>query len=451
MQAGEKAVITITGIAAGGNGVGRKDGAVVFVPGTCRGDVVEIVVEYVKSGCAHGRILRFLEKSPHHRDDFCAACDACGGCDFGHMAYSEQLAVKRQIVVDAITRIGGFAGAEVAETLAAPRDERYRNKMVFPLGLDDGKRPSGGFYAPGSHTLIPLDDCRQGDKAASLWLSETVAFLRENRISVYNETTHRGVARRLFVRLAEATREAMVVLTVNADNLRESAAWAERLLAVETDYKLTSVMLNIHKEANNLLLGKHNRLLYGRDYIEDVLGGFSFRISAHSFYQVNSPQTERLYQTALDLAELKGDETVLDLYCGIGTISLFAARRAGRVVGVEVVPQAIENAKENAERNGVLNAEFLLGKAEEIAPELKKEQPAIVFLDPPRKGAEQKALEAIVTMAPEKIVYISCNPATLARDAKFLCAEGYRLDTVIPVDMFPNTSHVECCVLLYRK
>ena len=195
-------------------------------------------------------------------------------------------------------------------------------------------------------------------------------------------------------------------------------------------------------------MGNTNKLLFGREYIEDVLGGFSFRISPHSFYQINRAQTEALYQTALDLAELSGGETVLDLYCGIGTISLFAARHAGRVIGVEVVPQAIENAKENAERNGVLNAEFLLGKAEEIAPELKKENPAVVFLDPPRKGADKKALEAILTMAPEKIVYISCNPATLARDLKFLCGEGYRLKTLIPVDMFPNTSHVESVALL---
>ena len=306
----------------------------------------------------------------------------------------------------------------------------------------------GGFYAAGSHRVIPLSDCRQGDVAASAWLSETVSFLRENNISVYNEESRRGVARRLFVRLAEKTREAMVVLTVNADSLRQKEAWVERLLSVKTDYKLTSVMLNIHKEANNLLLGNTNKLLFGREYIEDVLGGFSFRISPHSFYQINRAQTEALYQTALDLAELSGGETVLDLYCGIGTISLFAARHAGRVIGVEVVPQAIENAKENAERNGVLNAEFLLGKAEEIAPELKKENPAVVFLDPPRKGADKKALEAILTMAPEKIVYISCNPATLARDLKFLCGEGYRLKTLIPVDMFPNTSHVESVALL---
>ncbi len=448
MKTGDKAVITITGIAAGGDGVGRIDGAVVFVPGTCRGDVAEIRIEYVKSGCFYGRVLRFLEASPHHRADFCASCDACGGCNFAHMDYGEQLVVKRQIVEDAVRRIGGFCDFVVNETLFAPKSERYRNKMVFPLGTDKKGRPVGGFYAPGSHNLIPLSDCRQGDKAASEWLSAAVSFLRDFGISVYNEKTGKGLARRLFVRLAETTKEAMVVLTMNGENLPHSAEFVNRLLAVQTDYKLTSVMLNIHKEANNLLLGSKNKLLFGRDYIEDVLGGFSFRISAHSFYQVNSPQTERLYQTALDLAELTGNETVLDLYCGIGTISLFAARKAGRVIGVEVVPQAIENAKEHAERNGVLNAEFILGKAEEVAPRLKKETPSVVFLDPPRKGADKKALEAIITMAPEKIVYISCNPATLARDLKFLCGEGYSLKKAIPVDMFPNTAHVESVALL---
>ncbi len=450
MKTGDKAVIKITGIAAGGDGVGRVDGAVVFVPGTCRGDVAEIRIEYVKSGCFYGRVLRFLEASPHHRADFCASCDACGGCNFSHMDYSEQLAVKRQIVEDAVQRIGGFCGFVVNETLSAPRKERYRNKMVFPLGIDKKGRPVGGFYAPGSHDLVPLSDCRQGDRAASGWLSAAVTFLGDFGVSVYNEKTGKGLARRLFVRLAEATHEAMVVLTINGDKLPNAEEFVSRLLAVKTEYKLTSVMLNIHKEANNLLLGSKNKLLFGRDYIEDVLGGYSFRISAHSFYQVNSPQTERLYQTALDLAELSGDETVLDLYCGIGTISLFAARKAGRVIGVEVVPQAIENAKENADRNGVLNTEFILGKAEEIAPDLKKENPAVVFLDPPRKGADKKALEAIITMAPEKIVYISCNPATLARDLKFLCGEGYKLEKTIPVDMFPNTAHIESVCLLQK-
>lgn len=451
MQTGEKAVVTITGIAAGGDGVGRIHGAVVFVPGTCRGDVAEIQIEYVKSGCFYGRVLRFLEASKHHRSDFCDACGTCGGCNFAHMDYEEQRIVKRQIVADAIERIGGFHDIEVAETLAAPRPERYRNKMVFPLGTDQQGRPVGGFYAPGSHDLIPLADCRQGDTAASAWLSEAVSFLREHHVSVYHEATRKGLARRLFVRLAEATHQAMVVLTINGDSLPHQEELINRLLAVKTDYRLTSVMLNIHKEANNLLLGSKNKLLYGKDYIEDILGGFSFHISAHSFYQVNSPQTERLYQTAIDLASLSGGETVLDLYCGIGTISLFAAKYAGRVIGVEVVPQAIENAKENAERNGARNVEFLLGKAEDIAPELKKEKPSVVFLDPPRKGADKKALEALVTMAPEKIVYISCNPATLARDLKFLCGEGYSLEKIIPVDMFPNTSHVECCVLLCRN
>lgn len=450
MQTGDKAVITITGIAAGGDGVGRIDGAVVFVPGTCRGDVAEIRIEYVKSGCFYGRVLRFLEASSHHRTGFCKKCDVCGGCNFAHMDYSEQLLVKKQIVEDAIHRIGGFRDFVVEKTLFAPKNERYRNKMVFPLGVDKKGRAVGGFYAPGSHDLVPLSDCRQGDSAASGWLSAAVKFLNDFDISVYHEKTGKGLARRLFVRLAEATREAMVVLTINGNSLPHADELVNRLLAVKTDYKLTSVMLNIHKEANNLLLGSTNKLLFGRDYIEDILGGYSFRISAHSFYQVNSPQTERLYQTALDLAELSGNETVLDLYCGIGTISLFAARKAGRVIGVEVVPQAIENAKENAERNGVLNTEFILGKAEEVAPKLKKEKPAVVFLDPPRKGADKKALEAIITMAPEKIVYISCNPATLARDLKFLCGEGYQLKTVIPVDMFPNTAHVETVVLLTK-
>ncbi len=450
MQAGDRATVTIASVAAGGDGVARLNGMAVFVPGTCPGEVAEIELVHVKSGCAFGRVLRILEPSKNRRIDFCATAGRCGGCDLAHMAYQEQLAVKRQIVADALERIGGFQGVEVEETLASPRPERYRNKMVFPLGTDKAGQPAGGFYAVGSHELVPLSDCRQGHQAVSLWLKEVLAFLREEGISVYQEKTRRGVARRVFVRLAEGTREAMVVLTVNAEGIPHPEKLVERLLSIKSDYQLAGILLNIHKTPDNLLLGKKSQVLYGRDYIEDVLGGLRFRISAHSFYQINAPQTERLYNTALSLADLSGNETVLDLYCGIGTISLFAAGCAGRVIGVEVVPQAIENAKENAQRNGISNVEFLLGKAEEIAPRLVAEKPEAVFLDPPRKGAERSALEAVLTMAPPKIVYISCNPATLARDAKFLCENGYQLTTAIPVDMFPNTSHVECCVLLCR-
>ncbi|MBQ9914640.1 MAG: 23S rRNA (uracil(1939)-C(5))-methyltransferase RlmD, partial [Clostridia bacterium] len=361
------------------------------------------------------------------------------------------LIIKRQIVQDAITRIGGFSDVTVEETLSAPKAERYRNKMVFPLGKDASGKICGGFYAPGSHDLVPLSDCRQGDGNASLWLSETVRFLNEYNISVYDEATHKGIARRFFVRLAEGTKEAMAVLTVNAKGLPYADIWVQRLLAVPTEFELKSIIVNVHKEPNNLLLGKENKVLFGREYIVDTLGELTFHISPHSFYQVNPLQTTRLYQTALDLAELTGCETVLDLYCGIGTISLFAAKYAHRVIGVEVVPQAIENAKENADRNGITNTEFILGKAEDIAPELAKEKPDLIFLDPPRKGADPKTIEAILTMAPEKVVYISCNPATLARDLAILCKKDYQIKTVIPVDMFPNTSHVETCVLLCRE
>ncbi len=451
MQAGERATITIDAIAAGGDGVGRLGGMAVFVPGTCRGETVEIELSRVKSGCAYGRMLKILESAPCRRENFCPVSGSCGGCDFAHLSYPEQLSVKRQIVVDALERIGGFTGISVSETLGAKKPERYRNKMVFPLGTDKKGKASGGFYAPGSHDLVPLTDCRQGEEAVSRWLMETVRFLQDNHVSIYDETSRRGVARRLFVRLAEGTKEAMVVLAINADSLRKPKEFVERLLSVETDYRLSSIILNIHKEANNLLLGKTNQVLYGKEYIEDILGGLSFRISPHSFYQVNSTQTEVLYGTALSLADLTGSETVLDLFCGIGTISLFASRHAGRVIGVEVVPQAIQNAKENAERNGITNAEFLLGKAEEIAPQLVQEKPAVVFLDPPRKGAEKEALDAILTMAPPKVVYISCNPATLARDMKYLCENGYQPETVVPVDMFPNTSHIECVVRLCRS
>lgn len=453
MQKGDRAVVTIEAVAAGGDGVGRIDGMAVFVPRTCRGDQVEIVLNRVKSGCAYGTVTKLLQPSPYRRADFCMSSDSCGGCDFAHMAYGEQLTVKKQIVVDALERIGGFSGVHVGETLAAPRAERYRNKMVFPLGRDAAGQIAGGFFAPGSHKLVPLADCRQGDRAASLWLAAAVDYLQETNTTLYDEKTGRGAARRLFVRLAEGTKEAMVVLAANTKKLKQPELLTEKLLAVKTDYQLKSIMLNIHTRPDNLLLGPKNKVLFGRDYIEDSLGGLRFSVAAHSFYQINAPQTEVLYDTALSMAELSGTETVLDLYCGIGTISLFAARRAARVIGVEIVPQAIENAKENALRNHITNVDFLLGSAETVAPRLAETDaaPSVVFLDPPRKGADVAALNAVVRMNPEKIVYVSCNPATLARDAKLLCAQGYHLRKATPADMFPNTSHVETVVLIQRK
>lgn len=452
IKAGEKAVINIDAIATGGDGVGRLDGIAVFVPHTCRGDRVEIELSKVKSGCAYGNITKIIEPSPYRRADFCASLGACGGCDLAHMEYAEQLFVKRQIVVDTLSRIGGFTDITVNETLPAPRPERYRNKMVFPLGRDENGKPSGGFFATKSHKLVPLTDCRQGDRIASLWLAATLDYITETHTTLYDENSRRGAARRLFVRLAEGTKEAMIVLTANAKKIKQPELFVEKILAVPTDYTVKSIILNVHQEPNNLLLGTKNKVLYGTETIEDILGGLRFSISPHSFYQINAPQTENLYNTALSLAGLSGTETVLDLYCGIGTISLFAARKAAKVLGVEIVPQAIENAKENAARNGITNAEFLLGSAEEIAPRLAKEgnAPDVVFVDPPRKGCDEAALSAVLQMNPKKIVYVSCNPATLARDAKFLCQHGYTLQEATPADMFPNTSHIEAVILLQR-
>ncbi len=452
IEKGLRATITIDSIAAGGDGVGRIDGMAVFVPNTCRGDEAEIIIHKVKSGCAYGTMTKILQPSPCRRADFCALSGACGGCDFAHMAYGEQLLVKRQIVLDALTRIGGFQQIELTDTLPAPRAERYRNKMVFPFGRDEAGRVRGGFFAQNSHTLVPLNDCRQGDETVSRYLLAVTEYLEETRTTLYDEKTGRGAARRLFVRLAEGTKEAMVVLVANTKKLKEPQALVDKLLAVESDYEIKSILLNIHTKPNNLVLGEQNKVLYGEDTISDVLGGLSFSIGAHSFYQINSPQTERLYNAALDMAELCGTETVLDLYCGIGTISLFAASRAKKVVGVEIVREAIQNAKENAARNGISNAEFMLGSAESIAPKLAKTglSPSVVILDPPRKGAEVSALDAIIQMNPKKVVYVSCNPATLARDAKYLCAHGYRLKKATPVDMFPNTSHVESVALFVR-
>jgi len=326
--------------------------------------------------------------------------------------------------------------------------------MVFPIGFDRKKRTVGGFYKRATHDIIELDSCKQGPEIASLYLNSVLKYMKENSVLPYDEKTHKGLIRRVFVRLGNYSKEAMVVISVNGKKLPKVDNLIDSLLSVNDEkYNLKSVILNINKQKNNLVLGDENITLYGSDYICDTLCGITYKISPNSFYQVNPVQTEVLYNKAIEFAELKGNETVIDLYCGIGTISLLAAKYAEKVIGVEIVEQAIKDAKNNAKNNGIKNAEFIAGSAETIALELSEsgQKANVIFIDPPRKGSDEVTLDSIAKMSPEKIVYVSCNPATLARDLAYLKEKGYETKKVQPVDMFPNTSHVECCVLLCRE
>ena len=455
MKQGEKVELHITATAQDGRGIARKDGLVVFVLGTLEGERVIAEIYTVHKTYATAGVVEILEYSPYRADAFCEAAENCGGCPLAHITYEKQLKIKKQTVMEAFERLGKFDlnGVEVSDTKGMENPFCYRNKMVFPLETKH-KKTVGGFYERRSHNVVPLTTCDAGEKAASIALSVVVDFLNKEGISAYDENTKKGSLRRVFVRTAYHTKELMIVLSSATENVKNISALVDALTKTDfKEYTLKSILLNINQKPNNLVLGEKNKTLWGEDTIKDTLLGLSFTISPHSFFQVNPVQTEVLYQTALDFAEIDDTKTVLDIYCGIGTISLCAAKTAKEVVGVEIVEKAISDATENAKRNSIKNAEFYCGAAETIVPKLVEEKgfsPDVVIVDPPRKGSDEKTLSAILKANPEKIVYVSCNPATLARDARFLADGGYKLQKVVPVDMFPHTEHVECCVLLCR-
>lgn len=390
------------------------------------------------------KITKILSPSPDRENPICPAFYDCGGCQLMHINYSAQSEYKRQLVKDALLRIGGidinvdFVGAE--------NPLRYRNKMVFPFS----KEGEWGFYKNRSHDVVTLKDCPLGDELNAAVLNLVRDFCRNNGIPAYDEENHKGVLRRVFTRTSAKTGEMMVVISVNADTLKKADKLINELTKLSP--RITSVILNINKKRTNLVLGDKNITLYGKDKLTDTLLGLEYEISPHSFFQINHAQTELLYKKALEYAEIKKDSTVFDLYCGIGTISLSAAKLAGKVIGVEIVPDAIENAKKNAAENGIKNAEFYCAAAEDITPKLIADGiiPDTVILDPPRKGSDEKTLGAIIKAAPNRIVYVSCNPATLARDLKYLTEKGYETKASTAFDLFPQTCHVESVVLMTR-
>lgn len=455
MKPGEIIEIEITNMAPDGRGIGKHEGKVVFVHGACKGEVVraEIYTEH-KTYLTAG-VLDIIKKSSMRQESFCEMSENCGGCPLSHIKYDEQLKIKKQTVIDALTRIGSLdlSDVSVSDTLGMSEPFRFRNKMVFPVGLKEGKAV-GGFYAPKSHNVVPLSDCLSGEKAASFAMLSVTEFLNDEKIMPYDEKTGKGTVRRVFVRTAYNTREMMVVISSFSKEIKNIEKLVEKLKNTDFDgYNLKSIILNINNKKNNLVLGNKNITLWGNSEIKDTLMGLTFSISPHSFYQVNPTQTEVLYKTALDFAEINETKTVLDIYCGIGTISLCAAKNAKKVIGVEIVEKAISDAKNNAKVNGINNAEFYCGAAEDIVPKLIEEgnKPDVVILDPPRKGSDKKTLSAILKANPERIVYVSCNPATLARDAKFLSDGGYELKKVTPVDMFPNSEHIESVACFERN
>lgn len=460
MQKNDSAVVEITDIGVGGEGIGKIDGYTLFVKDAVIGDKAEVRITKAKKNYGYARLIKVIEPSEYRVEPRCRFARQCGGCQIQEMSYERQLEFKADKVRGNLERIGDFAPDELDKVMepVLGMDEPfgYRNKAQFPFSTDRDGNPVAGFYAGRTHNIIANTDCALGAAQNQQILEIILDYMKENSVPAYNEKDAEGVIRHVLIRSGYATKEIMVCLVINAEKLPCAARLIEKLCTVEG---MTGISVSPNMERTNVIMGKTFQVLWGQGYITDYIGNIKYQISPLSFYQVNPVQTEKLYSLALEYADLKGGETVWDLYCGIGTISLFLAQKAGKVYGVEIVPQAIEDARHNAQINGIDNAEFFAGKAEEVLPayyerqERKKgakEYADVIVVDPPRKGCDRTLLETIVKMQPEKVVYVSCDPATLARDLKYLRGEGYEIKRIRPVDMFPMTVHIETVVLLSK-
>jgi 23S rRNA (uracil1939-C5)-methyltransferase len=440
-------IVDITGMTHESQGVGRIEGLTVFVDGALEGEQAEVRIIKLNKSYAVGKLLRIIKPSPYRTEPFCGAYKRCGGCSLQHLDYKAQLDFKTKLVKDSLKHIGKLEGVLVHDTIGMQSPLNYRNKAQYPVAVIDGRAVTG-FYARRSHDVIDCGECGIQDAASNRIRKLVMRFVTEKSIPVYDEATGKGLLRHIMTRVGFRTGEIMVVLVINGGELPYRSELADRLIAEVPGIK--SIFLNINKENTNVILGSRNIKIYGTETILDYIGEYKFHISPMSFFQVNPVQTGVLYSKALEYAALTGSETVFDLYCGAGTISLFLSGRAKKVYGVEVVEEAVRDARKNAELNGVTNAEFIAGEAEKVIPELYAQgvKADVVVVDPPRKGCDEVLLRTLADMQPGRIVYVSCNPATLARDLRYLDERGYRAVEAQPVDMFPWTGHVECIVLM---
>ena len=477
MKKNDQFELDITDISDEGAGIGKEAGFVWFVKDALPGDRVRAAATKLKKNYGFARLLEVLSPSEDRREAPCPVARQCGGCQLQAMSYEAQLRFKERKVLNNLKRIGGFEGVEALSEPIIGMEEpfRYRNKAQFPVGSDRDGRIIAGFYAGRTHHIVECGDCLLGPEENQRILQQVTDWMEAYGIPAYDETQGKGLVRHVLIRKGYRSGQIMVCLVINGEKLPHSQELVEALrgLPLPEGEAVASISYSINRANTNVIMGDRIVDLFGPGYIEDSIRGLeaesravTFRISPLSFYQVNPVQMERLYSTALEYAGLTGKETVWDLYCGIGTISLFLAQKAKKVYGVEIIPQAIQNARENAELNGIQNAEFYVGKAEEVLPRWYEEQQEkakkeglpeaaeridVIVVDPPRKGCDEKCLETILKLQPERVVYVSCDSATLARDLKYLCANGYKLTRVRPCDMFPETVHCECVVRLERK
>lgn len=465
--------ITIEDMGNDGEGIGHIGGMAVFVKDAVAGDVARIKIVKVKKNYAYGRLMELLKPSEFRVEPICTLARKCGGCSIMQVSYEKQLEWKQNKVINCLKRIGGITDVEEKmepiigmEAAAEPFPAiRYRNKAQFPVRRDKEGRLAIGFYAGRTHSVVDTDICYLQDKVNDDIIRKFRDFMEKYSIDAYDEEKHAGLVRHILTRVGRKTGEVMICLVINGNELTGicgNVGKNGKYMNVEQEFVsqmagipgITSISININKKKTNRILGDTCRTIWGKDYITDYIGNVKYQISPLSFYQVNPEQTEKLYGKALEYAGLQGDELVWDLYCGIGTISLFLAQKARRVCGVELVPEAIEDARRNAEINGIKNVEFFVGKAEEVLPqqfEKTGEHADVIVVDPPRKGCDEVAILTMVKMKPKRIVYVSCDPATLARDVKLLIEGGYAVEKVCAVDQFGHSGHVEGIVLLSRK
>ena len=450
IKKGEEYVLDIIDNGLDGAGIAKINDFTVFVLQTVKGEKVKALILKVNKSFAFAKVIEFIEKSEHRTQEDCKTYKRCGGCSLRFLDYEATLDIKEEMVKNCLSKFK-LNDIKVKPIIAMGNPFNYRNKLQYPCGIDKDGKPVMGVFANRSHEIIPVENCQIQNELSEKIAKDVFGFLKENNTSMYDEKNLKGVIRHIIIRIGIITNEVMLILVVNENRINKQ----EELVSYITSRypEIKTIVKNYNTKNTNVILGNKNETIFGEGYIYDFLGEYKFKISPLSFYQTNPVQTEALYNKALDYAELTGKETVLDLYCGIGTIGIFAAKKAKQVYGIEVIENAVKDAKENAEINNVKNAEFYLGEVENILEDIlekNKVKPDVVFVDPPRKGLDNKTIEILKDLMPQKIVYVSCNPATLARDLKLL-EEKYNIREITPVDMFPYTKHIETVSILIKK
>ena len=451
MKKDDLVTLKIEDMGVDGEGIGHVDGCTLFVKDALIGDVINAKIMKMKKNYGYARMMEILTPSPDRVEPKCAFHKQCGGCQIQALSYEKQLEYKKKKVLNNLQRIGGLSDLPEFDLVGMEEPYQYRNKAQFPFGTDKNGEIVTGFYAGRTHSIISNTKCYLGVEENEQILKIILAHLEKYHIPAYDEQTGKGLLRHVLIRKGFTTGELMVCLILNGTRMPETKELVNKLTKIPG---MTSITINVNTKQTNVIMGQEMRSVWGQDYITDYIGNVKYQISPLSFFQVNPVQTQKLYERALEYAEVESGETVWDLYCGIGTISLFLAQKAKQVYGVEIVPQAIEDAKRNAALNGFTNAEFYVGKAEEVLPKKYREEGTkadVIVVDPPRKGCDEALLQTIVQMAPKRVVYVSCDSATLARDLKYLVNEGYEVKKGTVVDQFPHTVHVETVCLLSRK